>query len=151
MKFTKEEQVLLNFKRWAIVNEAPYWTLYRMEKDRVLITPDVVNEWIVWLNEHTSPWTLGIDAHRPFGNSSAIQGWRENKPFVSAQFILHVDLDGRLVLEVDWDIGNPNGGLLPLAIHGLEYIFYRVFRTKTDPFFIHKALVRRFEKETLTS
>jgi hypothetical protein len=67
--------------------------------------------------------------------TTALRGWRENVPMYSLQIIQH----DTHILEMDFDIFNPNYGVLPAAGHLLEIMW----PGKTDPYKILHGLERR--------
>ena len=67
--------------------------------------------------------------------TSAVQGWRERVATCSMQIIEH-DYG---VIEVDFDLCNPNHGLLPAIGHLVEVMT----PGKTDPFRVMRGLRRR--------
>ncbi len=67
--------------------------------------------------------------------ATAIRGWREAVATYSMQIVEH---DSGLI-EIDFDICNPAGGLFPLIGHGIEVLW----PGKTDPFKVAKGLAKR--------
>jgi len=135
-----------NFARWASIMKPPKYTIYGFSKDRLIIRPVYLEEWLNWLcYPNFSSWNKQIKKHRPFNGLTAAQGWRENKPFISAQIIYHYHyyLD---YFEIDWDIGNPNYGLLPLVVHCLEVLWNKVSKRTTNQEWVAASLEKRFSK-----
>jgi hypothetical protein len=64
--------------------------------------------------------------------TSAIRGWRERVARYSMQIVEH----GHGILEADFDLWNPNHGILPTAGHLAECLW----PGKTDPFRILRGL-----------
>lgn len=89
-------------------------------------------------------WSHFIGGH---GGMSRI-GYRENNVRCSMQIIFHDS--GRFtvpVVEVDFDYWNPERGLAPLALHGLEVGWNWIRRRKTNPYKIGRMIMKRRERE----
>jgi len=112
---------LENFRLWCVNVGFPPAQLIRVMRDRVLF--EWTNEIETWCNEWMDRSDAAIRDHRPFGPSpTAVYGWRERVPFLAAQIVKHRIRRG----EWDVDVGNPAQGLLPLLVHGGEYLWHRI-------------------------
>jgi len=67
--------------------------------------------------------------------TSAVRGWRENEWRCSMQIVEHCTG----LLEVDFDLWNPDQGLLPAFCHGVECLW----PGKTDSLKVRNGLIRR--------
>lgn len=149
MRETKEQIFAANFTAWCKFYETPEVISIEYKKDRQLFLS--TTEWCDWLDKNCSRWNIAIKDHDPLnvGGDTAIKGWRENKPWVAAQFILHYHLNHGDFIEVDFDLANPDQGLLPLILHGFEYLRYRIPtlvgkpKAITNPMIVKKRLEKR--------
>ena len=143
---TSSTQVGANFARWVSIMKPPEYTIHGVFNDRLLIRPVNTQEWLDWLEyPNFSPWNKQIDKHQPFGKITAIQGWHENKPFISAQLIQHYYYYLEY-FEIDWDIGNPDYGLFPLVVHSLEVLWNKVSKRTTNQEWVAASLEKRFTR-----
>jgi len=166
-KKDKIEQFLACFRGWCEHFRAPPVELYDepgaqpCREDRCLVraTP----EWLEWLERNSQgascclqPWGHGIERHDPLnkGVTTAEDGWRGLRAFAAIQIIHHVlpnwpETKMPPFLEIDFDLANPAGGLLPLIEHGIEWTWYRLPwllgrpQRRTNPYLIARMLRRR--------
>ncbi|MBW2081537.1 MAG: hypothetical protein JRI39_00285 [Deltaproteobacteria bacterium] len=146
-----KRQFLANFDGWCRHFQAPPVEILLPLPDRALYHG--TGEWISWLNDFCWGWDVAIAEHNPLHlpRSTAHRGWRERVPFGAAQFVLHDPAPPFKSewLEVDFDIGNPAGGLVPLLVHAAEWAWYRLpmlrgeSKRLTNPFWIRRILRRR--------
>jgi len=141
MKLRKDKpgQFAAVFDGYHRAYNCPPCEILEVREDRILFR----GVWGPWLNRHCEPWNAMISEHEPYGRKTAVVGWRDRYPFCSAQFILHQDPKLGSYYEMDFDLGNPNGGLLPLIRHGFEYLWYRIRKSKTNPYQVARLLRRR--------
>jgi hypothetical protein len=103
--------------------------------DRVLFKPSPTTLWqfahsLDAMPEKFSTWEY-VQNH----GVTAVRGWREEVPWCSMQIILH----DTGIIEVDYDLCNPNYGVLPAAGHLIEVLW----PGKTNPWRIEKGLRKR--------
>ena len=141
----RERQFRANFHAWCLAKKAPGSLPFDIREDRILFRGVIgPSEWVKWLDAHFPIWTRKIKDHQPTGEGiTAIEGWREPEPFVSAQVILHSSpLYGRF-FELDWDWCNAERGVLPAIGHGIEWAWNKTTGNKTGPYAVRRWLVRR--------
>ena len=145
-----------NFMAWADTVGAPPWApapdeLRPFRPDRMILRltlEEWSGQWLPFLqSERFEPWNLALGEHPLPVDAIAIVGWRERVPFASLQVVAHITRDA-VYLEVDFDIGNPGFGLVPLLIHGAEVLSHIVSKATgrphvTNPFRMRRLLMRR--------
>jgi hypothetical protein len=87
-------------------------------------------------------WTEDPGESEKFSHDGALASYREPNAVIPSMQICFL-CDGRV--EIDMDIFNPFGGDgVSLIGHGLEYIWHKVTRTKTNPRRMARLLDKRF-------
>ena len=107
-----------------------------MQSDRTMF------EYKLAFMEHMQKLVPGKFETWPFNRNhgtTAKRGWRERVAMYSMQIVEHE----YGVLEVDFDVFNPNHGVAPMFCHLGEVLRHRLFRRKTNPFIIAKCLRKR--------
>ena len=140
----KQAQFRANFDAWCLAKKVPICQVFNVREDRLLFYGDDPSEWIKWLDARFPYWRKGIKNHTPTDEGiTAIEGWHEPEPFVSAQVIFHASPIYGTFFELDWDWCNAERGALPAIGHGIETVWNRITGNKTGPYAIRRALVRR--------
>ena len=100
--------------------------------------------WMQWFGLYQSPpYPLhSVEQDRCFFKISWLyKSFRESVPRYGAEVTYHGK--GRL-LEIDFDYYNPSYGLYYAIMHFFtEFLYHKVFRTKTDPFKVAEGLIKR--------
>ena len=149
-------QFQANFQAWADAVGAPPWGLaphkfHPLQPDRMILQfdPDQWRErWLPFLRGNRfETWTAAIKDHEQIEDTFIATGWREAVPFASLQAIAHIG-GWKRFLEVDFDIGNPGFGLVPLVVHGAEVLSHIVSKATgrphvTNPYRMRRLLMRR--------
>lgn len=75
-----------------------------------------------WMDANMDRWDIKIADHQPLGYETAVRGWRERRARWAAQAIKHYSVEAGCFGECDFDDANPNWGLLPLILHGIQWL-----------------------------
>ena len=122
-------QMFENFIAWAKMVNAPSFKLaqgylHPLQPDRVVLNLSF-EEWKLWLaffkTERFMPWRIALSEHEAFPGTVALVGWRETVPFASFQATVHIRKED-VIIDGDFDIGNPGWGLGPLLVHAVEVV-----------------------------
>lgn len=123
----KALQALYNAIAGGLVYDIPQTEIVALECDRTWFRGFITGL------EEGKPFTRWD--FNPSHGETAIRGWRENVGMWSMQVVQH----STGVYEVDFDMFNPDWGVLPLIGHGIECLW----PGKTDPFKVAKGLRKR--------
>lgn len=137
MKESPESRCRLNIERWfrdmgrltcPIIETPPL----APRADRCYVT------WSLELRDYLAArmdrWNAKINAHRPLGVMTAIQGWRERRARWAAQVIDHYHPQHGRFLEIDFDASNPNWGWALFISHGMfDWAYQKIRGRSTDP------------------
>ena len=143
----KPAQFLANVEAWRAAVGAPLIILIKSSDDRCIVKAR--DNWLRWLSESPAvePWKRGIARHKPFGGKVKTVKWgvRGIRIFGAVQIVVHL-YEGKLYLEIDFDLANPGRGALPAGIHVVEVVWLRRSwlvgrpKYKTDPYRIAELM-----------
>ena len=150
------QQFEQNFMAWTNSVGAPTWrpaqpSLKPFRPDRIILfasTKEWTEQWLPFFqSERFEPWNLALSEHPLPVGATVVIGWRERVPFASLQVVAHITKTG-VYIEVDFDIGNPGFGLVPLLVHGAEVFSHIVSKATgrphvTNPYRMRRLLMKR--------
>lgn len=91
------------------------------------------------LRLHTSAWNCGKSRHRPWPSANtAVESGRERRAKWALQWVLH-RLNAWALIEIDFDRFNPDRGVAPALGHGVEVLWHKLTRARTDPYVVARA------------
>ena len=137
-----EKQMLANWEAFT------QWQGEPLAQAHALAVADdrVVFEWPAgldkWLDERWERWEAMIEAHQPFGERTALTGWREPRVKWSCQIVKHKR--GSTALgEADFDRYSPAEGLVGLVGHAYDWVYQKVTGRRTSPWRTARSLRKR--------